>query len=75
MKTTLNPRMAGADLNQLRRGHEYRITTIAGIVHAGEYLGIEVVYGDWCLLMKGMDQTASIPTRHVDRIESLLEAA
>jgi hypothetical protein len=75
MKTSLNPHMAGTDLNQLRRGREYRITTNAGIVYAGEYLGIEVIYGDWCLLMKGMDQTASIPTHNVERIESLLEAA
>lgn len=75
MKTPLHPHTAGTDLNHLRRGHMYRITTTAGIVHAGEYLGIEVLYGDWCLLMKGVDQTASIPTQQVDRIEISLRAA
>jgi hypothetical protein len=75
MKTSLRPHSAGTDLNHLRRGHTYRITTTAGVVHAGEYLGIEVVYGDWCLLMKGVEQTASIPTHQVDQIEISLQAA
>ena len=75
MKTSQHPHTAGTHLNHLRRGHEYRITTTAGTVYAGEYLGIEVLYGDWCLLMRGIDATASIPTRNVELIEVSLRAA
>lgn len=75
MKTSLQPHTAANDLNHLRRGHTYRLITTAGRALHGEYLGIEVIYGDWCLLLRGTDQTFSVPSDLVERVEISLQAA
>ena len=47
------------DLNHLRRGLVYRATTeVEEIV--GEYLGIEVPYGDRAIILRSLTGTSSI---------------
>ena len=75
MNATHEPHTAATDLNHLRRGRIYRLITKAGATIDGEYLGIEVMYDDWCLLLRGTDETHSIPTRHVNRVEVPMQAA
>lgn len=75
MNTSTRPHDADTDLNHLRRGNSYRLVTARGHIIDGEYLGIEVVYDIWCLLVKAPERTHSIPTADVRRIEATLQAA
>ncbi len=59
-------------LNQLITGSTYRATTTAGLAIIGEYLGMEVPYGDWSILLRGPLGTESIT---VDLIESITAEA
>jgi hypothetical protein len=47
------------DLNDLRRGLVYRATTEEGEI-VGEYLGIEVPYGDRAIILRSLTGTSSI---------------
>lgn len=60
-----------ANLNQLRRGSTYRARTQRGRV-TGEYLGMEMLYGDIAILLRNDNGTASIP---VDSVRSIKHAA
>ena len=60
-----------ANLNQLRRGATYRARTARGRV-TGEYLGMEMLYGDLAILLRHDEGTASIP---VDSVRSIQRAA
>ncbi len=53
--------------NQLRRGATYSAMTQQGI-SVGEYLGIEVSYGDWAILLRHGAATESISLREVTSI-------
>lgn len=74
MTTSTQPRWA-AGLNNLRRGGAYRAVTRTGSVAVGEYLGIEVVYGDWCILLRGDTGTISIPTSELEVVAAQKRAA
>lgn len=60
-----------ASLNQLRRGATYVAHTPHGRV-AGEYLGMEMLYGEFAILLRGTDATESIT---VDDVVSIRPAA
>jgi len=74
MTATL-PHTAAIDLNHLRRGHTYRASTRAGATTVGEYLGIEVAYDVWCVLLRGAGGTVSIPMTDLEFVESALRVA
>lgn len=67
MKTTIE-----TNLNQLVTGSTYRATTHGGHAIVGEYLGIEVPYGDWAILLRSSLGTESVT---IDLIESLTAEA
>ena len=75
MTTAIRPHTAAIDLNNLRRGHMYRATTRTGQISVGEYLGIEVAYDVWCILLRGEAGTESIPTRDLSLVETHLKVA
>lgn len=60
-----------ANLKQLRRGATYTARTRTGCV-TGEYLGMEMLYGDFAILLRHADATDSI---HVNAVESIQLAA
>jgi hypothetical protein len=49
------------DLNHLRPGTNYRAATTAHGSVVGEYLGIEVAYDVWSILLRTGSGTVSIP--------------
>ncbi len=53
----------------------YQATTRTGHVSVGEYLGIEVAYDVWCILLRGEAGTESIPTRDLTLVETQLRVA
>lgn len=57
--STRHPTTLAPDLNLLRRGSTYQATTAAGTT-VGEYLGIEVPYGQRAILLRHADGTDSI---------------
>lgn len=61
-------RMASEMLNVLRRGSSYLAETVDGHSAIGQYLGIEVTYGDRAILLAGTESTESIT---IDRLSSL----
>lgn len=75
MMSITRPQTAANDLNRLRRGHTYRAVTRAGNITIGEYLGIEVAYDVWCILLRTEVGTDSIPTCDVDYITADLRVA
>ncbi|MDX1690391.1 MAG: hypothetical protein R3290_05145 [Acidimicrobiia bacterium] len=52
---------ARVDAANLRPGHLYTATTTTGRTVVGEYLGIEVTHGDWCLLVHTGSGVVSLP--------------
>jgi len=72
--TTRTPSRVAAtiDINHLRIGDFYQATTQAGEISVGEYLGIEVTYGDWRIILRGRSCTGSIA---VDALASVYGAA
>ena len=65
-----SPLTAPIDLNHLRRGAIYRATTVHGTA-IGEYLGIEVLYGDHAVLLRHSRGTESIYRDDILAIESI----
>lgn len=67
--TTASPSRVHAtdELNNLRRGLTYCATTRSGMT-IGEYVGIEVPYGDRAILLRHDTGTASIAMRDVTSI-------
>lgn len=61
---------ASHNLNLLRRGTSYRATTSSGDV-VGEYLGMEIPYGDPAILLRNGVATASIAIRHLTAIKPI----
>lgn len=55
--------------NHLRRGTTYSAITQNGI-SVGEYLGMEVSYGEWAIMLRQGAATESISLRHVNSIVS-----
>jgi hypothetical protein len=52
-------REAQANTDHLRRGAEYRATTLMGAT-TGEYIGMESPHGDRAILLRHADGTSSI---------------
>lgn len=63
---------ATISINHLRYGDTYEATTQTGFVSTGEYLGVEVAYDDWRILLRGQTDIHSIA---IDQLESVLAAA
>jgi len=59
-------------LNSMRAGRIYNATTSQGHEFTGEYLGYEVVHGEWSILLRCDDVTVSVP---LDQIDTVLQAA
>lgn len=55
-------------LNSMRAGRFYDITTVDRREFTGEYLGYEVVRGDWSILLRQDDITVSIPLEQLDTV-------
>lgn len=64
-------RPAAPDLTSLRHGRLYRATTCDGRVAEGEYLGIEVSYDDWAIMLRGDSGTASLALDHLTSLRPL----
>ncbi len=62
---------APIDINHLRYGKTYEATTQTGLVSTGRYLGIEVAYDDWRILLRDESDIHSIA---IDHLESVLAA-
>jgi hypothetical protein len=62
---------ARSRFNHLRCGETYRATTADAVV-VGEYLGMEVPFGRWAILLRQRTGTESIP---LDDVVSILPAA
>lgn len=60
-----------ANLNQLRRGATYQARTNCERF-TGEFLGMEMLYGDFAILLRNAEGTSSIP---VDSVRSIRQAA
>jgi hypothetical protein len=56
--------------NHLRRGSHFRVTTSVGSF-AGEYLGMETLYGDRAILLRHSTGTDSILLHHVTSVENV----
>jgi hypothetical protein len=63
------------DLNHLRHGRRYTATVRAGVAVTGDYLGIEVNYDEWCILLRTSDGTASIRTVDLTSVSMVPAAA
>jgi hypothetical protein len=70
---TITPLPTTLDLNHLRRGAVYRATTAHGSA-IGEYLGMEVLYGDHAVLLRNSIGTESIYRDEILAIESIAAA-
>lgn len=57
---TLSRENATIEMNFLRLGSQYRVSTHDGWIVSGEYLGIEVAYDDWCIMLRTGHTTASL---------------
>ena len=67
MTTTKHARAdAPFDINHLRRGEFYRATSCTGRSVTGEYLGVEVAYDEWRILLRTVASTESLAIRHLD---------
>ena len=64
---------ATIDLSHLRRGRSYRATTTDGSVIVGEYLGIEVAWDEWSILLRNAGGTEAIVVHEL--VSVLPEAA
>ena len=51
---------ATISINHVRPGATYRAITHCGSIAVGEYLGIEVIYDDWRILLRHDGGTESI---------------
>jgi hypothetical protein len=58
------------NLNHLRQGGTYIATTRSGLVTSGEYLGVEVSYDQWRILLRGATRTASIAISDLESVYS-----
>ncbi len=56
-------------LNLLSTGLVYRAITADGRIVVGEYLGVEVPYGTWAILLRSSEGTRSIPVMSIDTIQ------
>jgi hypothetical protein len=56
------------NLNHLRRGGIYRVTTASGVT-LGEYLGMEAVHGEHAVLLRNRFGTESILRTDIVSIE------
>jgi len=54
-----------ARFNHLQRGATYQATTADDGIVVGEYLGMEVPFGRWALLLRHQTGTESIPLRDI----------
>jgi hypothetical protein len=63
---------ATTEINRLRMGGAYRATTLAGRSTEGEYLGIEVAYDEWRMILRGATGIESIA---LDDVASVHAAA
>lgn len=48
------------NLNHLAIGDTYQVTTETGHTAIGEYLGIEVAYGDWMMILRNRGGSETI---------------
>jgi len=55
-------------LNAMRHGRVYTATTFTGSEITGQYLGYEVVHGDWSILLQDEDITVSLPLEDIDTV-------
>lgn len=69
MANTLSRRIATTDINHLRLGDNYEATTYDGRTVSGLYLGIEVAYDDFCILLRNSDGTTSIAVADLDSVD------
>lgn len=53
------------DLNHLEIGDTYQVTTEAGHITTGEYLGIEVAYDDWMIILRNEVGSETILLDHL----------
>ena len=51
-------------VDEMIRGDRYRVTTATGMA-SGRFLGVEVPYGDWSLLIESEGTTRSVA---IDRV-------
>ncbi len=58
-------------LNSMRTGRIYNATTVGGGEVMGEYLGYEVVYGEWAILLRD-DNTDITVSLKLDEIDTVL---
>lgn len=57
--------IATIDINHLEIGGTYQATTEAGRTAQGEYLGIEVEYDDWKIILRSVEGSESIPVHNL----------
>jgi hypothetical protein len=55
-------------LNSMRSGRIYTASTSTGDEITGEYLGYEVVHGEWSILLRDDDITVSLPLEGLDTV-------
>lgn len=67
--------VAAIDINHLSRGTTYVARAATGVVATGEYLGIEVAYGEWRILLRGVTGIQSIAIDLLDSIDAAPPAA
>lgn len=60
------------DLNHLEIGDTYEVTTELGRTTIGEYLGIEVAYDDWMIILRNADGSETI---RVDQLSDVVDVA
>ena len=58
-------RLTSARFNHLQCGATYQATTAGDGIIVGEYLGMEVPFGRWALLLRHQTGTESIPLRDI----------
>jgi hypothetical protein len=58
-------------LNSMRTGRVYNATTLGGDEVIGKYLGYEVVYGEWAILLQDDDADITISLK-LDDIDTVL---
>lgn len=71
MTMTHSRRPPAPDITSLRHGRLYRAETCDGRVAEGEYLGIEVSYDDWAIMLRGEAGTASLALDHLTSVSPL----
>lgn len=59
------------NLNHLAIGDTYQVTTETGRTAIGEYLGIEVAYGDWMMILRNRDGSETIQLDQLAEVQDI----